>query len=205
MSTISTTTTVLSRLRGLTLEILSALHDSPMTVPAISHLVEREQRYTRVYLHNMRRYGLTSKTSHGFWELTEKGELTYTILYYTIILKIKERRKKDKSKIKERKKFPVQTRQIKIDSWLGLSNPTEAEAVVVEVLVKHYNETGSKFIYARDQYEFAEIFNISADALAQALVRLKQDHIVYHWKDKSLDRIKLGLYKDFVVRLQVGK
>ena len=77
------------------------------------------------------------------------------------------------------------------------------EKEVVEMLVNHYNRTGSKFILVKDIYELAEKLNVSPSALPQELKHLRQDNIVYVIKERTMGFWKIGLKRQFVDLLKV--
>ncbi|RLI42427.1 hypothetical protein DRO69_10390, partial [Candidatus Bathyarchaeota archaeon] len=77
-------------------------------------------------------------------------------------------------------------------------NLDDLEKAVVEVLIEHYNRTGSKFIMVKDQYELAEKLNANPSELPNALKNLRQDGIIYIFKDKTFNCWKIGLKKQFL-------
>jgi len=103
---------------------------------------------------------------------------------------------------KEESCSPKRLKQISISLWLQSSGLNDAEKEVVEVLVNHYNGTGSKFLYFSDIYEIAERFKIQPDQVNRVFMNLKQDHIVYNYRDRSHNAWKIGLYKAFVQALE---
>ena len=114
---------------------------------------------------------------------------------------MKESRKIDESCVTKKSK------QLSIRLWLQNSHRSidDAEAKVVEVLLDHYNKTGSKFIFVSppDMYAVAERFNITPIQAEYALRNLYQDRIVYHRYDRQHNAIKLGLYKAFIEKLKL--
>ena len=117
--------------------------------------------------------------------------------------KKEERRKKEKRKKKE-SSFPKPSKQLSIDLWLKSSSFDDVEKEVVEMLVNHYNRTGSKFILVKDIYELAEKLNVSPSALPQALKHLRQDNIVYVIKERTMGFWKIGLKRQFVNLLKAN-
>ena len=116
-----------------------------------------------------------------------------------------ERKKYERSMKVEDQRRVVQT---SFEIWLKNYHRSlhDAEKVVVEVLLDHYEKTGSKFIYCEPNvYAIAEAFNIRPDQVNQVLMNLKQDHIVYHMHDRIHNAVKIGLYKDFVQMLKFSK
>jgi hypothetical protein len=113
----------------------------------------KSQHYVWRYLKNMEKYGLAIKNG-DFWFLTPKGAEFVKYLDF-VNNKILEYRKKVERKSKENRKKveskePKTTKQIPISLWLRNSGLDNVEKEVVELLLKHYNETGSKFILVRD-------------------------------------------------------
>ncbi|MCD6240141.1 hypothetical protein J7K27_01265, partial [Candidatus Bathyarchaeota archaeon] len=100
------------------------------------------------------------------------------------------------------KAFRCKTRQIQIEPFLRDCNLDDLEKAVVEVLIEHYNKTGSKFIMVKDQYELAERLNCNPSDLPNALKNLRQDGIIYIFKDKTFNCWKIGLKKAFLEALR---
>lgn len=206
------TTTTLGRVRGFTVHLLYILYEGQARCCELSEKTGKSQDYVYQYLKNMRKYGLVKKCG-AFWLLTDLGvAFTEYLKRYDNILNnnIKEYEKKMKRKRKENEKkmktsIPKKIKQVRISAWLSSSDLNELESKVVEVLVEHYNKTGSKFLYFRDHYEAAEFFKCTPDEITIAMRKLKQDKIAYPWRDRSLNAWKIGLYKDFIERLKVIK
>jgi hypothetical protein len=114
---------------------------------------------------------------------------------------MEERRKKEGRK-KEESSFQTKPKQVSLLPFLKNSALSEVEKVVVEVLVGHYNQTGSKFIYFKDIYEGAEKLGVNPITLPEALRNLKQENIAYLYHDKTMGCWKLGLYKAFIQTLK---
>jgi DNA-binding transcriptional regulator YhcF (GntR family) len=72
------------------------------------------------------------------------------------------------------------------------------EKEVVEVLMKHYNETGSKFILVKDQFELAEKLGANPGEVVEALKNLRQDNIVYLFRSDIGGYWKVGLKRGFL-------
>jgi len=206
-STISTTTSF-SKVRGFTVDLLFHLKNRELRVIDLVELTGKSSQYVRRYLINMWKYGLTEKNG-SFWKLSEDGVSFLSYLESLpnnniIIRKNKERIKKDERKNNE-SCVPKKLKQSSIALWLNKSSLDDAEKVVVEVLVDHYNRTGSKFLYFSDIYEIAERFKIRPDQVNKVFMNLKQDRIVYNYRDRSHDAWKIGLYKAFVHALERGR
>ena len=212
---LSTTSTV-SRIRGFTIELLFLLKDECLTSTDISQRTGKSGNYVRSYLYNMRKYGLVDKEL-CFWKITILGRkiIEHYIKVNNIIIESKRKQKKSKRRVKESKRWIREkedllcaetsfkacrrkTRQIQIEPFLRNCNLDDLEKAVVEVLIKHYNKTGSKFIMVKDQYELAERLNANPSDLPNALKNLRQDGIIYIFKDKTFNCWKIGLKKQFL-------
>lgn len=103
---------------------------------------------------------------------------------------------------------PEPRRQLDISRYLAKEEGDEAEAVVVDVLVKHYNETGQKFVYfggtkdSPDWYSVAEHFDLDVESVKEAIAKLNQEKRVMKYPDRSIGKWKIGLYKGFVAMLE---
>jgi len=195
--TLLSTTTSLGRVRGFTIELLFHLEGGSKRCCDLAEITEKTQPYINRYLRRMRNYGLTEKQGI-LWKLSPLGEdfLSYLKgVYNNIII---YRQKKDRKKKEERQKPRIKPKQVRISAWLTSSTRDEVEKRVVEILMEHYNKTGSKFQYFDDIYAAAESFKCTPDEIQKAMRNLKQDHVAYAWRDSSLGAWKIALYKDFV-------
>jgi len=201
-------TTTLGRVRGFSIELLFMLHEGGGRCCDLSERSGKSQPYVHRYLRNLRKYELV-RQNDAFWFLTEFGAefVKYLHIVYNNIIeyrKKKERKKKEERKLEESSP-PKVLKQVAISLWLQDSDRSRVEKEVVEVLVKHYNETGSKFLYFRDVYHFADNFKIRPDEVNQLLMSLKQDRIVYSFRDKQHNAWKVGLYKAFLEGLKASQ
>ena len=211
-SPITTTSTfaAISKIRGFTIDLLFLLKNHELRAVDLADLTGKYGGYVRRYLYNMRKYGLVVKNG-SFWKLTSQGR---SFLSYLESLnnsnkigrkkserRANEKRKKSESYIQKRPK------QLSIRLWLQKSYRTfdDAEKEVVEVLLDHYNKTGSKFIFITppDIFAIAERFNITPEQAEHVLRSLYQDRIVYHRHDRQHNAIKIGLYKAFIEKLEL--
>jgi len=198
---LSSTTTSLGRVRGFTVELLFHLKDGSLRLSDLNELTGKQARYIQVYLFNMRNYGLVDKKD-AFWELTDLGR-DFTTHLTNVNNNIKDVSKKEERSIKEiSKKEPQKLKQVRFDLWLSNCNLSETEKEVVEVLTRHYGETGSKFILVKNQFELAEKLGKNPDVLLEALKRLVQDNIIYLFRSQLEGHWKIGLKKAFVEALQ---
>ena len=136
----------------------------------MKELTGKSRQYVYKYLKNMRNYGLIRKNG-VFWELTVLGR--EFVSYLDMVSKHNTTCRK-----KEETSHPKTFKQILIQPWLRDSNLDDTEKAVVEVLVDHYNKTGSKFILVKDHYELAERCKVNPSSLDQALKRLREDNII---------------------------
>ena len=212
LSAITSTTTVrtsaLERVRGFTAKLLIYLKNSQRRCCEIAETTGKTRHYVYRYLKNMQTYGLATKNS-AFWKLTDLGD--FMADYFIDWFKEKRREEKKSRKIEERKKKeetkiettspkqgPKPQRQIILSLWLSKSTLSDKEKEVVEMLTKHYEETGSKHLYFKTQYELAERLQISPDQTREVFMHLNQDHVAYCWSDPKFNAWKIGLYKAFV-------
>jgi len=205
---ISTTSSFcLGKVRGFTIYLLYLLRKGPRRCSELAEITEKTYHYVYRYLKNMQNYGLVQKKG-SFYELTVLGAdfLDYYISHINHIIKV--RKKVERNKKESRKKVescqPKIVKQLSIHLWLRNSHRShdDAEKEVVEVLLTHYNRTGSKFILVKDMYELAERIGVSPSFLDPALKRLKEDNIIYVWRLRALGCWKIGLKKDFIKQLE---
>jgi hypothetical protein len=199
------TTTSLGRIRGFTLKLLFHLKDGPKRCCDLAEITQKPRNYVYTYLKNMRNYRLAEKNG-VFWNLSILGKdfLSYLNIVYNNII---ECQKKEERKRKERTKkvetsLPKRLKQVRFDLWLQNSNLNDTEKEVVEVLMKHYNETGSKFILVKNQYELAEKLAKHPEILTHALKNLVQDNIIYLYHYKTMGYWKVGIKKAFIELVQ---
>ena len=171
-------------------------------------LTGKYHQYINRYLKNMQNYGLVEKKG-AFWRLTDDGayflEHIESVNNNVVkIRKLEERKKKFRRNLKE-SCAPKRLKQASIHLWLRNSSLDDAEKEVVEVLLDHYSRTGSKFLYFRDLYEIAERFKIPPEKVNRILMNLKQDHIVYNYRDRTHNAWKIGLYKAFLEKLKLTR
>jgi len=199
---LSTSSTALGRIRGFTVNVLFMLKEGAKRCCDIANESGKGQDYVHQYLKNVRKYGLALKNG-CFWELTDSG--VEFAKYLRILYNNKEYEKIKKERKKEREKKPLRKlKQVSIQAWLLTSTLDDIEKRVVEVLIDHFNKTGSKFKYFNDYYEAAEFFKATPDQIVEAMKHLKQDKIAYPWRDRSLNAWKIALYKDFVEELKLS-
>jgi len=76
------------------------------------------------------------------------------------------------------------------------------EKEVVEILLRHYNETGSKFILVKNQFELAEKLKANPNEVLEALKNLRQDNIIYLYRSDIQGYWKIGLKTNFLQVLE---
>jgi hypothetical protein len=155
----------------------------------------------------MQKYNLVEKKG-SYWKLTDQGN---SFLFYlqslddnNIIIQQKENRKKTFGKQKEDTFSPKRPKQVSIEPWLQNSCLDDVEKVVVEVLVDHCNQTGSKFVFSDGIYDLATKFRVNPSDLPQALRRLVEDNIIYVWHPKGGNYVKIGIKKAFLEALETN-
>jgi arginyl-tRNA synthetase len=125
------------------------------------------------------------------------------IVYNNIIdyrKKVERKSKENKKKVESNQ--PKTTKQIPISLWLQNSGLDNVEKEVVEVLLKHYNETGSKFILVKDQFELSEKLKANPSEVLEALKNLRQDNIIYLYRSDIQGYWKIGLKTSFIKILE---
>lgn len=197
-------TTTVSKLRGMTLWIMEILRDGGLLASwQIAEQTMKSCRYVNVYLNNLRKYGIASKYD-DFWLLTDSGECLTSLLC----------RDRDRDRYKTRTKqqqnnnktsVPKRRFQVSIQSWLRETSPSDAERVVVDMLVDHYNRTGSLYVYVPDHYALADMLKMNVEDILAAFPKLKQDHVAYPFHDPTLGQWKIALFKEFVEKLSLER
>jgi len=127
-------------------------------------------------------------------------------MVYNNIIKYRKRveRKSKENRKKVESKQPKTTKQIPISLWLQNSGLDNVEKEVVELLLKHYNETGSKFILVKNQFELAEKLKANPSEILEALKNLRQDNIIYLYRSDIEGYWKIGLKTSFIKILESG-
>ncbi|MEM3628526.1 MAG: hypothetical protein QXQ94_09435 [Candidatus Bathyarchaeia archaeon] len=203
---LSTTSTALGRVRGFTITLLYMLFDGGGRCCDLAERSGKSQNYVWRYLKNMERYGLALKNG-DFWFLTDSGAEFVKYLNVVYNNNIDDYRKKLERKSKENRNKvetnqPKNTKQIPISLWLQNTGLDNVEKEVVEVLLKHYNETGSKFILIRDNFELAEKLKANPTEVLEALKNLRQDNIIYLYRSDIQGYWKIGLKINFLKVLE---
>ncbi|MEM3577610.1 MAG: hypothetical protein QXX51_04045 [Candidatus Bathyarchaeia archaeon] len=192
--------------------MLFILYEGAARCCELSERTGKPSQYVRRYLANMRKYGLAEQNG-AFWFLTDSG-VSFTehlkrhyenILNNTFIeyRKKEERKEKDKRKLTEKRKaFQAELKQISASFWLSESELSVTEKEVVELLVNHYNQSGSKFILVKDEFELSEKLKANSGDVLEALKNLRQNNIIYLIRSEFKGYWKVGLKKNFFIMLQ---
>ena len=176
------------------------LEKEPSRTVELGENLDYPPHYVWKYLNNLRNYGLVREQDYS-WFLTDLGSsfILKFLNKYTII----ETRKTLEREAKETRKLESRSvvRQVSIAAWTRINEFSSSEQKVVEVMLAHYNETGSPFLYFRDHWMFAEKFTINPDDVNDVIMRLKQDKIIYVFNDRSMNAQKINLKKDYIAGL----
>jgi len=213
LSAITSTTTVrvsaLERVRGFTVKLLVYFKRGERRCIDVAVATGKTRHYVHEYLERMQIYGLIKK-NNAFWRLTDLGDFMADY-FIDFLNELKKERKKESKHLDNRqttdsqqlnhtiqKVEPKLQRQTCLSLWLAKSPLSDKEKEVVELLTKHYEETGSKFLYFKTPYDLAERLQVNPAQVTEIMMNLQQDRIAYHWRDKGHDAWKIGLYKAFV-------
>ena len=196
------TTTTPTIYRGFALELLNILKDGSYDVSDLREITGKYRQYLNQYLYRLRNAGYVTKNGQ-FWKITEEGisfinKKNKVYKNHNIHMDTKENKRKINRNKTENNLSLIKPKQISLSLYLKKFSLSDVEKVVVEYLVDHYNKTGSKFIYIQDIYELAEKLDVNPAMLQEAITNLKQDRIVWLYRDRVYRRWKLGLYKAFV-------
>ena len=212
LALLSTTTTDWLRVRGFSIELLHHLRDKQLLLCELCELTGKDPNTVNRYLYNLRKYGYVQKEDH-YYKITEVGVALYNIhnihnihIYTKYERNMKGICKKYERNMKEKRTSKIASqRQISLELWLQSCDLSEKEKEVVEVLIDHYNKTGSKYLYFDTPFDFAERFKISPQMATEVLKRLKQDGIIYVFRDRQLGSWKIGLKSAFLEALKLSQ
>jgi hypothetical protein len=181
------------------------LENEALTSYEIGLKTQKRTNYVNAYLFRLRKYGLTDKNDYS-WFLTEEGVRISSLLkfaindyikiYYTNNTTTTQQQHNNNTKV-QKKAF-----QVSIQAWLRETCPAEAEKVVVDTLVAHFNKTGSKFLLFKDHYAMSDMLNINVNEIGDVLAKLRQENIIYLMRDPTSGMWKLGLKKAFLEALK---
>jgi hypothetical protein len=201
MSSSITTTTTLTKIRGLSVKILKALKEGPKTAVELGLELEVKGNYLRPYLYNLRKYGLIEKSSLLWTIVKEREDIIDNIIN---ISKEKERVKVSKrtseKRVKEEQLLKEEQLRKAFENFL---KQRKYEVIVVDIAIKlfeHYLKTGAKFVIFGTPEEMESFFGYSREEIGKAIRKLTNERIAYKWKYSS--EIKIALYKDFIEKLK---
>lgn len=200
------TSTSFSRLRGMTLWVMEILKDGGSLASwQVAEQAMKSSRYINVYLNRLRTYGVAQKRDE-FWFLTDFGKHLTNFLIGLRPDRYRYRYKYNTSITQEQHKNntsrKAKPRQLSLAVWTRNCSLGEAERGVVDMLVAHYNKTGSKYILVKDHYALSDMLSINVDTCVNAITNLRQDHMVYLIMDRVSGCFKLGLKVAFVETLE---
>jgi len=163
-SVLTTTSTALGRVRGFSIMLLLLLSKGVKRCCELAEETQKSRDYVYSYLKRLQKYGLAD-INESFWNLTDLGAwfveyIKRNSAINDIILKSEQKENRN--------------RQINITLWSTSTDLSGVEKEVVEMLLEHYNRTGSKFILNGDIYELAEKVKAPPEAVVTALKNLRQ-------------------------------
>lgn len=180
------------RFRGWTIRILEQLeHSGGMSVLGLADRLFHRKADIGRYCRRLYKIGCIEPVEGWGWKITSTG-----IFLLSIYIKDTNRtttgHKADTTRT---------LRQLTLAPFSD-SQYSEPELAVTNLLLSHYNATGEKFIFIKDQLEICERLNFPPDILAAALRTLRQDGICYLWRDREYGAYQLRLKPAFLERLK---
>jgi len=164
------------RIRGLSLEILLLLGETPLTTLEISLLLEKPPNYVRSYLYRLRKHGYINNI-YGYWYVEEKVRENIERLRNLVgkgdnVLNVDNLSRKYQLSVKSRE--------------------------ALRKLIENYLRTGMrrKYMLFQNTYEVEEYFNTRGEELRDVLLELMNKGIIYYVTWKGL--IKIGLMQGFL-------
>jgi len=162
-TTTSTTTAasvaLMRGIRGVSIDILLKVFERGVcTTKELAEALNLPLNYVRTYLHRLKRYGFLKKVGFCGWTITEDCRLLNNIneAYRATLSNTRATLEQQKSNTRATlsntflpngKSNKQYTHQLSLEPWIRERDPGEIEVVVVDMLVKHLNETGEKYIY----------------------------------------------------------
>jgi len=223
-STTTTTDLAATRLRGFTVELLKLLADDAISIFELNDITDKPLKHIRTYLSRLKNHGLIEGDG-VFWTANNEGRYILSLLSSRkkneeILSKrleapqhIKsyspesctESSKQGHSSTTLRLQFDYTKttlpRQLTLEKAVKRLNLNDCEKEVVEVLLAHYNRTGSPFKYINYLEDLQ--LDYSSQILQEAIRKLRQDNVIYIWQDRAMNALKLGLKKAFLEKLTV--
>jgi predicted transcriptional regulator len=196
-----TTTTTYTKVRGLSVELLKTLRESPKSTVELCLEFEVKGNFLRPYLHNLKKYALIEKDGASWTIIPEKMDIVDKIIN---INKVKEKVKvsKRRSKIIVKEEPFLRKEKLK-KAFDDFFKQKKYEKVVVDVarkLFEHYLETGQKFSLFNASEEMESFFGYSIEDIHKAIIRLTNERVAYKWKKPG--ELKIALYVDFIKKLK---
>ena len=156
IATTTSTTTAASvalmwGIRGVSIDILLKVFERGVcTTKELAEALNLPLNYVRTYLHRLKRYGFLKKVGFCGWTITEDCRLLNNIneAYRATLEQQKSntRATLGNTFLPNGKSNKQYIYQLSLEPWIRERDPGEIE-VVVDMLVKHLNETGEKYIY----------------------------------------------------------
>lgn len=181
-------TVEINRIRGFSVDALEAIRDSEgLNVEEIASRFQKESDAVRVTLHRLRKYGLIF--------LSPCDELWKIDPFAVDIVNRKIERNRNITKaLHKHNRNITEVRQFTLKPWQ--TDRTEFEVVVVEYLIQHFKETGSKWMW---KYEIdPERIGIPPSELNKAILKLLSSKIVWKYRDRDTRILKYGLTDTFL-------
>ena len=200
MSSNITTTTTLTKVRGLSVKILKALKEGPKTAIELSLELEVKGNYLRPYLYNLQKYGLIEKSSL-LWTIVKEDIIDNIININKEKERVKVSKRTSEKRVKEEEQI-LKEEQLR-GAFERFLKQRSYEVIVVDIarkLFEHYLKTGAKFVIFGTPEEMESFFGYSREEIGKAIRKLTNERIAYKWKYSS--EIKIALYGEFVENIK---
>lgn len=206
-SSTTTTTVQITKVRGLSLDILALLQSrGGLYTPEIAEEMGKSKRHVRTYMHRLYQYGCVDRFGRWGWEITPSGS---DILLYNNnnidnrnITETSQKHNRSITETSHDSHTTHNSRQLDLSLYSDDQYVSDPERVVVAALAEHYEKTGVKYRLYKNTDAFCDEMDISSFEVTELIAKLKQDGVIYMIKDYHLNMWKIGLKKDFVERLQ---
>ena len=201
-SSTTTTTVQITKVRGLSLDILALLESKGgLYTPEIAYEVGKPKASIRKYMHRLYQYGCVDRFSRWGWEITASG--SDVLLYNNNNIDDRNEtltRQKRDTNVTETSHDSHTTRtsrQLDLSLFEKDTDFSDPERVVVLALAEHYERTGVKYQFYCDKYDFCTQMGISSLDVGEVMAKLTQEGIIYVWNEKRYSGITLrvGLKK----------
>jgi len=196
------TTTAVPRAGSFRWDLLFVLNGAQFRTCEIAGITEKPNAYVDSYLRRMRKDGLVTREGY-FWILSESGASCLSYLKTVDRYRYRYRHYLDTTTTQHQHSLntqkPKKLKQTPLLPFLAKFPLPDTQKKVVEVLVDHYDKTGSKFLAPRDQYELSEMVQLDNKILQDVLRNLWQNNIIYKIPVDGVT--KIGLKDNFIDRL----